>query len=127
MDGKKREIMSTWFFDDPVIDPWITITLGAVAKGVKVIERHFTLDNALKGSDHKCSLNPEKFAEMVKSIRTMELAFGNPTKMFLPCEYPCFDKLGKSVVAGQNLSEGTTLKLEHLKIKVKRVSLNHLK
>ena len=85
----------------------------------KVVERHFTLDNSLKGSDHKCSLNPEKFAEMVKSIRTMELALGSPQKMFLPCENACFAKLGKSVVAGQNLSEGTIINLEHLKIKVR--------
>ena len=60
-------------------------TLGAVAKGVKVIERHFTLDKSLKGSDHKCSLDPEEFEEMVRSIRTMEVALGNPRKSFLNC------------------------------------------
>ena len=70
------------------------------------------------GSDHKCSLNPEEFSEMVKSIRTIESALGNPRKKFLESEKPCFSKLGKSVVAGQKLEKGTTIALEHLKIKV---------
>ena len=70
------------------------------------------------GSDHKCSLNPEEFSEMVKSIRTIESALGNPRKKFLESEKPCFSKLGKSVVAGQKLEKGTIIALEHLKIKV---------
>ena len=55
---------------------------------------------------------------MVKSIRVMESSLGNPRKMFLNCEKPCFSKLGKSVVAGQKLEKGTKIELEHLKIKV---------
>jgi hypothetical protein len=48
----------------------------------------------------------------------MESALGNPRKKFLDSEKPCFSKLGKSVVAGQKLEKGTTIALEHLKIKV---------
>ena len=93
-------------------------TLGAVAMGAKVIERHFTMDKSMKGSDHKCSLDPAEFAEMVKSIRTMEIALGSPQKLFLDSENACFAKLGKSVVAGRNMSKDDILKLENLKIKV---------
>lgn len=28
------------------------LTLGAVALGARIVERHFTLDNSMKGSDH---------------------------------------------------------------------------
>ena len=94
-------------------------TLGAVAKGARVIERHFTLDKSMKGSDHQCSLNPNEFSEMTKAIRTMELALGSPVKTFLQCENACFQKLGKSVVASENLQSGTILDLKHLKIKVR--------
>ena len=94
-------------------------TLGAVAKGAKVIERHFTLDKSMKGSDHQCSLNPQEFQEMVKSIRSLEQSLGCPQKRFLECEKSCFLKLGKSVVAGRKLSKGEALKLEDLKIKVR--------
>ena len=41
-------------------------TLGAVAKGAVLVERRVTLDREMKGSDHKCSLDMEQLAEMVK-------------------------------------------------------------
>lgn len=93
-------------------------TLGAVAKGAVVIERHFTLDKSMKGSDHSASLDPSEFAEMVRNIRILEAALGSHQKSFLPAEGACFGKLGKSVVAGHNLLKGTVLTLNHLKIKV---------
>jgi sialic acid synthase SpsE len=54
----------------------------------------------------------------------MESALGNPRKKFLDSEKPCFSKLGKSVVAGQKLEKGTTIALEHLKIKVSYLLTN---
>ena len=95
-----------------------TPTLGAVALGAKVIERHFTLDTSMKGSDHQCSLDPTSFADMVKSIRTLEAALGKPEKTFLSCEKPCFAKLGKSLVAGRKMTRGETIGLADVKIKV---------
>uniref|UniRef100_A0A8C1V5U5 N-acetylneuraminic acid synthase a n=1 Tax=Cyprinus carpio TaxID=7962 RepID=A0A8C1V5U5_CYPCA len=50
----------------------ISITVGAVALGAKVVERHVTLDKTWKGSDHAASLEPEELAELVRSIRTVE-------------------------------------------------------
>ncbi|MBP6060434.1 MAG: N-acetylneuraminate synthase [Candidatus Pacebacteria bacterium] len=52
----------------------------AVAKGARVIEKHFTLDNALEGPDHKASLNLEQFSEMIKQIRLTEAILGNDQK-----------------------------------------------
>ena len=93
-------------------------TLGAVAKGAKVIERHFTLDKTWKGSDHSCSLNPTEFKQMVRDIRHLEQALGSSRKTFLDCEKPCFAKLGKSVVAATSLVKGHKLDMDSLKIKV---------
>ena len=36
----------------------ILIPVAAVARGAKIIEKHFTLDRSLPGPDHKASLNP---------------------------------------------------------------------
>lgn len=71
----------------------ISITVGAVALGAKVVERHVTLDNTWKGSDHEASLVPEELAELVRSIRTVERALGTGVKRMLPCEVPCHDKV----------------------------------
>lgn len=50
--------------------------VAAVAMGVKVIEKHFTLDRALGGADSGFSLNKEEFAEMIKAVRNTEKALG---------------------------------------------------
>lgn len=47
-------------------------TLAAVLFGARIVERHFTLDKNLKGSDHKCSLTPAELKEMIKCIKVIE-------------------------------------------------------
>lgn len=50
----------------------LEISLIAVLLGAKVIERHFTLDKNLKGSDHSASLTPDEFSVLVQTIRMLE-------------------------------------------------------
>ena len=47
----------------------------AVAMGATIIEKHLTLDTSLPGPDHKASVNPSQFAQMVESIRYVETLF----------------------------------------------------
>lgn len=54
-----------------------TVSLGAVALGAKVVEKHFTLKRADGGPDAAFSMEPEEFSHMVKDIRDMEKALGN--------------------------------------------------
>jgi len=54
----------------------ITVPIGAVAIGAKVIEKHFILDRSMGGPDAQFSLNIDEFAEMVNSIRDIEKALG---------------------------------------------------
>jgi len=54
--------------------------LGAVALGAKVIEKHFTNDNSLKGPDHKFSMNPKTWRDMVDATRELEYAMGSSIK-----------------------------------------------
>uniref|UniRef100_A0A3B3ZF03 N-acetylneuraminate-9-phosphate synthase n=1 Tax=Periophthalmus magnuspinnatus TaxID=409849 RepID=A0A3B3ZF03_9GOBI len=96
----------------------ITISVAAVALGAKIVERHVTLDKTWKGSDHEASLVPSELAELVRSIRLVERALGSGIKQMLPCEKPCHDKLGKSVVAKVKIPKGTVLTLDMLTVKV---------
>lgn len=57
-----------------------TTVLGAVALGVKVIEKHFTNDNSLEGPDHKFSMNPTTWRQMVDATRELEFALGGTIK-----------------------------------------------
>jgi N-acetylneuraminate synthase len=50
--------------------------LAAVALGARVVEKHLTVDRTMEGNDHKVSLLPEEFADMVRAIREVEEAMG---------------------------------------------------
>ena len=58
-----------------LIAPSIAVSLGA-----SVIEKHFTLNKKMSGPDHKISLNPKEFKEMVKKIRQTEIMLGSCNK-----------------------------------------------
>ncbi len=61
----------------------------------------------------------------MSAIRTLESSLGSPEKRFLPCEQPCFDKLGKSVVSTRAMRKGHRLEeARDLCIKVKEAGLS---
>lgn len=57
----------------------ITIPIGAVALGAKVIEKHFILDRSMGGPDAAFSLNIDEFQKMVLEVRNIEKALGKVT------------------------------------------------
>ena len=54
--------------------------LGSVALGARVIEKHFTDNNNRIGPDHKFSMNPKTWREMVDATRELEHAIGDGYK-----------------------------------------------
>jgi len=50
----------------------VSVALGAVA-----VERHFTLDRNMWGSDHKASIEPQEMAELIRNIRLVEQSLGD--------------------------------------------------
>jgi len=64
----------------------ITVAIAAAAKGATVIEKHLTFDVRAKGPDHKASIEPWEFAQMVAAIRLVESALGDGVKRIMPSE-----------------------------------------
>jgi sialic acid synthase SpsE len=56
------------------------IEAAAVALGASWIERHFTLDRTMKGSDHAASLESVGLKNVVKAVKSVELALGSSEK-----------------------------------------------
>jgi len=54
--------------------------LGAVALGVRVIEKHFTDDTSRIGPDHPFSMTPQTWKDMVDRTRELEKALGSADK-----------------------------------------------
>jgi len=66
----------------------IEVDIAAVTMGASIIEKHFTLDKAMKGPDHKASLDPAELKAMVTSIRNVENALGDGIKLPSRSEQP---------------------------------------
>lgn len=50
----------------------IEASLVAIARGAKIIEKHFTLNKGLAGFDHICSCDPAELKDLVHYARRME-------------------------------------------------------
>lgn len=55
------------------------VTLGAIALGAKVVEKHVTLKRVDGGADAAFSMEMGEFADMVKQVRNLEKALGEVT------------------------------------------------
>ena len=58
----------------------LATTVAAVSLGATFVERHFTLDRAMWGSDHAASVEPQGFHRLVRDIRDVEIATGDGIK-----------------------------------------------
>jgi len=54
------------------------VAVAAVALGACVVEKHITLNREDGGPDAAFSMEPDEFADMVRSVRTVERALGEP-------------------------------------------------
>jgi len=61
-------------------------SLGAIAMGARVLEKHFTLDRNLPGPDQTSSLEPNELHEWIKKIRIMESCLGKSQKIITDSE-----------------------------------------
>lgn len=95
----------------------IVVSLGAVALGACIIERHFTLDRTMRGPDHAASLEPEGMSRLVESIRKLEDAFGDGRKEILEIEKPSREKLAKSIVSARQIRKGSRIGPDDLTVK----------
>ena len=62
---------------------WVTpvgrgtaVSVAAVAKGAKIVERHFTLDRRMEGPDHAASLEYNDFKRLIAEIVEVDEALG---------------------------------------------------
>ena len=95
----------------------ISVALAAVARGACVIEKHFTLDRALPGPDHRMSLEPDELKELIQEIRVVEAALGDGRKAPTARERETAAVARKSLVAARHISAGTRLTRDLIAVK----------
>ena len=93
------------------------VPVAAVALGAELIEKHLTLDKNMNGPDHRASLDPAEFREMVRQIRAIEQALGDGVKWPNPSEEKIKPLVRRRVVAALDLPQGTIVNWDHLSFK----------
>ncbi len=98
-------------------DNGIAMPLVSYMLGARIIEKHFTLDRTLKGTDHAFSLSPTGLEHMVRDLRRARVALGKHHKEIDEGEREPLVKMGKKLVAAKSLPEGHELTEEDIAIK----------
>lgn len=94
----------------------IEVALSAVARGARVLEKHFTLDRTLPGPDHAASLEPPELARLVAGVRTVSAALGDGIKRPQPAELATAAVARKSLVARRGIRAGQVLGAEDIAV-----------
>lgn len=89
----------------------------ATQMGAAVIEKHFTLNHALKLPDHEASLDPTQFGRLVERVKLVSKALGDGVKRILPTEQKWRQAARKSLFAAVDISAGTVITEQHIAIR----------
>lgn len=89
---------------DPVLAPTVAVALGAT-----LIEKHFTLSNALPGPDHRFAVEPSELAALVAAVRGAEAVLGSAARDPDPIEAELRAFARRSVFAVRSITKGATI------------------
>jgi N-acetylneuraminate synthase/sialic acid synthase len=92
-------------------DSGIAMSLVAYILGARVIEKHFTLNRAMKGTDHAFSLEPGGMRKLVRDLERAQISLGDGEKRVYDSEIAPIRKMGKMIVAKNSIAAGTEANL----------------
>jgi sialic acid synthase len=98
-------------------DSGIAMAVAAYVLGARIIEKHFTLNRAMKGTDHAFSLEVPGLSRLVRDLRRTRVALGDGTKKMYPSESDPALKMGKKLVAARDLPAGHSLATDDIALK----------
>ncbi len=87
-------------------DNGIAMPVAAYMLGARIVEKHFTLNRAMKGTDHAFSLEPVGLRKLVRDLERTHKALGNGVKKIYDSERAPIIKMGKSLVVARDLPAG---------------------
>jgi sialic acid synthase len=98
-------------------DSGIAMATAAFVLGSRVVEKHFTLNRAWKGTDHAFSLERPGLSKMVRDLQRTRVAMGDGIKRTYPSEVAPINKMSKKLVAARDLPAGHQLQASDFGIK----------
>ena len=98
-------------------DNGISMPVAAFMLGARIVEKHFTLNRAMKGTDHAFSLEPVGLRKMVRDLERTHKAMGDGVKKIYDSERAPIVKMGKSLVVARALPSGHVLTADDITMK----------
>jgi N,N'-diacetyllegionaminate synthase len=92
----------------------LEVAVAAVALGACILEKHLTLDRAMPGPDHRASLEPHEFRNLVQQVRSVESALGDGVKRPGPSEIANQVIGRRGIFAAVAIGKGTILTADML-------------
>ena len=90
-------------------DNGIAMPVAGYILGARIVEKHFTLNRASKGTDHAFSLEPLGLRKLCRDLERTYKALGNGVKKIYESEKAPIIKMGKSLVVARDLPSGHIL------------------
>ena len=94
--------------------PGHSSVLGAIALGARMVEKHFTDNNNRIGPDHKFSMNPISWKEMVDRSRELESSLGDGNKKVERNELETVVLQRRAIRAKVKLNKGDKISYDNL-------------
>jgi N-acetylneuraminate synthase/sialic acid synthase len=98
-------------------DNGIAMATAAYVLGARIVEKHFTLDRTMRGTDHSFSLEPLGMSKMVRDLRRIHVALGDGEKRVYESEKAPIKKMSKSLFTACDLPAGHVLRPEDISMK----------
>jgi N,N'-diacetyllegionaminate synthase len=95
----------------------IYTSIGAVAMGARIIEKHFTLNKKAKGPDHTSSLEPKELKELVDGCNAVFYATRNEKKVIHKQEREIISWARESVVTINNIKKDDNFTKKNISVK----------
>ncbi|MBA12451.1 MAG: N-acetylneuraminate synthase [SAR202 cluster bacterium] len=96
----------------------IAMALVGYVLGARVIEKHFTINRSWKGTDQPFSLEESGLQKLVRDLERASIAFGDGIKRPFDSEKKTMYKLGKKLVAANDMPIGHIIEEDDLAVKI---------
>jgi N-acetylneuraminate synthase/sialic acid synthase len=93
------------------------MSLVAYILGARIIEKHFTLNRAMKGTDHAFSLEPQGMKKLVRDLDRARIAQGDGLKKTFDSEKAPLIKMGKSLYAARDIKKGELVNFQDVEMR----------
>jgi sialic acid synthase SpsE len=90
-------------------------SVGAIALGANVVEKHCTLNKKMAGPDHAASLEFEDLKQLIELSKKVKESLGSEKKKLLKSEKVLHSILSRRLVARKNIPANSSLKMQDLK------------